>query len=204
MSDENKIILSDRDAALFEAALANPPAPNKALKALFSSKKDDWETPDDFFQAMVTLFGKFDFDAAASIANHKCEVFLSPELDYNALEMNWVKDVVSRPNNGQEILAWLNPPYGRGVTGKWVEKAYQESLKGVKTVLLLPARTDTKWYRTCHEHASEIYFIQGRLKFKGAKDSAPFPSMVVVFSRNHQFAERRISLMNTKGQVIKL
>lgn len=171
------------------------------LKVHFSSKKDDWETPDDFFAAMERLFGKFDFDAAANASNFKCEVSLRTDLDYDSLKMNWATDVVSRPN-GNAILAWLNPPYGRGITGKWVEKAYTESLRGVKTVLLLPARTDTKWYRICHEKASEIYFIQGRLKFKGAKDSAPFPSMVVVFDRNIQLPARRISLMNSKGEVI--
>ena len=87
---------------------------------------------------------------------------------------------------------WLNPPYGRQI-GKWVQKAYEESLKPDTTVVcLLPARTDTKWF---HDYCTkgEITFVRGRLKFinrnlpsyredgKFQKSPAPFPSMVVVF-----------------------
>lgn len=73
----------------------------------------------------------------------------------------------------------MNPPYGKEI-GKWVKKAYEESLKGTKVVCLLPARTDTKWF---HEYClkGKIEFIKGRLKFGKSKNSAPFPSMVVVF-----------------------
>lgn len=75
---------------------------------------------------------------------------------------------------------WLNPPYGRDI-GKWVEKAYKESLKeNTVVVCLLPARTDTAWF---HDYCmyGRVIFVRGRLKFGGAKNSAPFPSMVVIF-----------------------
>ena len=64
---------------------------------------------------------------------------------------------------------------------KWVKKAYFASLKpSTRVVCLLPARTDTKWFhRYCAK--GEIWFIEGRLKFGGAKNSAPFPSMIVFF-----------------------
>jgi hypothetical protein len=73
----------------------------------------------------------------------------------------------------------MNPPYGRQI-GKWVEKAYQAALAGNTVVCLLPARTDTKWF---HEFCSkgEIRFLSGRLKFGGSRNSAPFPSAIVVF-----------------------
>jgi hypothetical protein len=77
----------------------------------------------------------------------------------------------------------MNPPYGRTIKG-WIEKAFQEANCTKSTVVsLLPARTDTKWF---HENiynkcGVEIEFIKGRLKFGDAKNSAPFPSMVVVF-----------------------
>ena len=48
---------------------------------------------------------------------------------------------------------------------------------------LLPSRTDTRWF---HEHglkADEIRFIRGRLKFGDATNSAPFPSVVLVYRR---------------------
>jgi hypothetical protein len=51
-------------------------------------------------------------------------------------------------------------------------------------VMLLPARTDTRWWHDyVIPYASEIRFIRGRLKFGGAKNSAPFPSALVIFRR---------------------
>lgn len=76
---------------------------------------------------------------------------------------------------------FCNPPYGRQI-GKWVEKAYLESQKpGTLVVMLIPARTDTKWFHEFIYGKAEIKFVKGRLKFGGADNNAPFPSMVVVF-----------------------
>jgi len=80
---------------------------------------------------------------------------------------------------------WCNPPYGRQI-GKWVEKAYNESLQGATVVMLLPARTDTKWFHDFIYGKAEIRFIRGRLKFGDSKNSAPFPSMVIVFRGDKQ------------------
>lgn len=158
----------------------------------FSSEKADWETPDVFFQAMEKLFGKFDFDAAANYENKKVLTYFGPDgPSMDGLTSSWM------PNK----LAWLNPPYGRYITGKWVQKAADEVRNGVKTVCLLPARTDTKWFEICFKEASEIYFIKGRLKFKGAKDGAPFPSMIVVFEQ-HGHVIPFIRLMNKKGEIL--
>ena len=76
---------------------------------------------------------------------------------------------------------FCNPPYGREI-GKWVKKAYEESLKGVTIVLLIPARTDTRYFHDYILGKAEIRFLRGRLKFGGCKNSAPFPSMVVVYN----------------------
>ena len=76
---------------------------------------------------------------------------------------------------------FCNPHYGRTIS-KWVEKAYNESLKpGTLIVMLIPARTDTKWFHDFIYGKAEIRFVKGRLKFGNAQNSAPFPSMVVVF-----------------------
>ena len=78
-------------------------------------------------------------------------------------------------------VCWCNPPYGREI-GRWVEKAYKTVEQNKNTVvMLLPARTDTKWFHEYIYGKAEVRFIKGRLKFGGAKNSAPFPSMVVVF-----------------------
>ena len=75
---------------------------------------------------------------------------------------------------------YVNPPYGREIT-KQVKKAYKERNKGKTIVMLLPSRTDTRWWHDYVMKADEIRFIKGRLKFGGSKNSAPFPSCVVVF-----------------------
>ena len=137
-------------------------------KALFSSATGEWATPQDFFDLLNEQF-KFDLDAAATTENAKCEKFYTKKDDALSIE-KW---------DGKTI--WLNCPYGRRI-GEWIAKSREQSSKYSKTVvLLLPARTDTKWF---HEYIAnwtcEIYLIRGRLKFGGSANSAPFPSMVVV------------------------
>lgn len=81
---------------------------------------------------------------------------------------------------------FCNPPYGTAI-GKWIKKGYDESLKGSTVVMLLPSRTDTKWW---HEYCmkGEIRFIRGRLKFGGSKNNAPFPSVIVIFKQDGSHA----------------
>lgn len=133
----------------------------------FSSKTVEWETPQELFDQLNNEFN-FQFDVCASKENAKVGRF-------------WRKDDDGLSKNWKEIKGWkwMNPPYGREI-GKWVKKAAESG----KTVCLLPARTDTRWF---HEYiyqtydAVEIRFIKGRLKFGNSKNSAPFPSMIVIF-----------------------
>lgn len=135
---------------------------------MFSSATVEWSTPQAFFDKYNDRY-LFDLDVCATIENAKCRRFFTKGM--NGINQQWSK------------TNWCNPPYGRGITGLWVKKAYQESLNGNTTVMLLPSRTDTKWF---HEFIYkidniEIEFMKGRLKFGDCKDSAPFPSMIVVF-----------------------
>ena len=104
----------------------------------------------------------------------KCEKFYSP-----------LEDVLAKPWHG---VCWMNPPYGRAI-GKWILKACREThIPGHadRVVCLLPARTDTRWW---HDYvlkfASEIEFVRGRIKFVGAENNAPFPSVIVVFEKSN-------------------
>lgn len=136
-------------------------------KLMFSSKTDLWETPQDFFDALNAEF-HFDLDACATAKNAKCNQFFSPEDD--GLEQKW------------SGVVWCNPPYGKTV-GKWCEKALSESRDGTTVVILLPARTDTRWFHDYIYGNAEIRFVKGRLKFGAAQNAAPFPSMVVIFGQ---------------------
>lgn len=81
---------------------------------------------------------------------------------------------------------YCNPPYGKEI-GLWVKKAYEEAQKGTTIVMLIPARTDTKYFHEYIYHKAEIRFVKGRLKFTDEngtpKGTAPFPSMVVIYNR---------------------
>jgi hypothetical protein len=76
----------------------------------------------------------------------------------------------------------MNPPYGREI-GNWMKKAYEESLQGATVVCLVPSRTDTQWWwnTAMNVWPNGIRFIKGRLKFGNSKQSAPFPSAIVIF-----------------------
>ena len=148
---------------------------NSAL--MFSSKSDEWSTPQATFDALAREF-PFTVDLAATAENAKCRQFITAH--HNALNRDWWE---------YGDYGWLNPPYSRGLCPRFIAKAAEERRKGFTTVMLLPARTDTKAF---HAHiydaekwqardGVEIRLLQGRLKFGGCKDSAPFPSMVVVF-----------------------
>lgn len=133
---------------------------------LFSSKTDLWETPQSLFDLLDAEFG-FDIDVCAIPENTKCTKYYSPEID--GLKQTW------------RGVCWMNPPYGREIA-RWVKKAHESGNAGAVVVCLLPARTDTRWF---HEYClkGEIRFVKGRLKFGNSKNSAPFPSMIVIFRR---------------------
>ena len=135
---------------------------------MFSSKTGGWETPQDFFDKLNWRFGPFDLDPCADNNNTKCVNFFTEAED--GLLKNW-----------EGFTAFVNPPYGRGID-KWIKKGYKESRKeGTKVVMLIPARTDTKYWHQYVMRADEVYFVKGRLKFSDSENSAPFPSAVVVF-----------------------
>ena len=129
---------------------------------MFSSKTDLWETPQDLFEKYDAIYN-FETDVCALPENAKCKRFFTPEMD--GLKQEWTG------------VCWCNPPYGRQI-GKWVEKAVKSF---ATVVMLLPARTDTKWFHDWCLPYGKIEFLRGRLKFGGCYNSAPFPSMIVIF-----------------------
>ena len=84
----------------------------------------------------------------------------------------------------QGYRVFCNPPYGRKETAEWVKKCYEESRKeNTLVVMLIPSRTDTKYFHKYIYPNAEIRFIKGRLKFGNSANSAPFPSMIVIFKK---------------------
>ena len=125
-------------------------------RVVFKSESVDHPTPKDLYEKLDREFG-FDLDP--------CPLFgITSGID--GLMVSWF---------GRRVFC--NPPYGPNVD-RWLARAMDAAI----AVYLLPARTDTEWF---HELvlpiAKEIRFIRGRLKFGDAENSAPFPSMIVVF-----------------------
>jgi phage N-6-adenine-methyltransferase len=142
---------------------------NNTKKVMFSSKSIEWGTPDNFYTVLNKKFGPFTLDVCATKDNAKCVKYFTIKDD--GLSQDW-----------SDNICFMNPPYGRNLAGKWVEKAYNESQKSNTVVIcLLPSRTDNKWFNNYCMKAKEIHFVKGRLKFGKEKNSAPFPSMVVIF-----------------------
>ena len=133
---------------------------------LFSSNSDEWATPLGIYEELNKEFN-FNLDPCATATNAKCLKFFTKETD--GLSQAW---------GGYRVFC--NPPYSK--IADWVKKAYYEGRKdNTLVVLLIPARTDTRYFHDFIMHRAEIRFLKGRLKFGDAKNSAPFPSMVVIF-----------------------
>ena len=134
--------------------------------AMLSSESDEWDTPQWLFDALDKEFG-FTLDPCSNWdgSNAKCENHYS--LRENGLMKDWGTEVV-----------FVNPPYSS--VADWVRKSYGSALEGATVVMLIPSRTDTKWWhKFCMK--AEIRFLRGRLKFGDAEDNAPFSSAIIVF-----------------------
>lgn len=145
-------------------------------ECMFSSKTVEWGTPRELIEWVEKQMGApFDLDVCASPENAKAPRFFTKE--QNGLAQKW------------EGLCWMNPPYGRDI-GSWLAYAFAQTCGGATVVCLLPARTDTKWWHEwCQpllkagwdQVTGNIHFLKGRLRFEGAKASAPFPSVIIVY-----------------------
>ena len=137
------------------------------MEVHYSSKSNEWATPQNLFDELNDEFN-FTLDPCATDENAKCSKYFTLEDD--GLSKDWSNDVV-----------FMNPPYGREIK-KWIKKAYEESLNGATVVCLIPARTDTTyWHDFIFKKTNDIRFLRGRLKFGNSKNSAPFPSAIVVY-----------------------
>ena len=138
------------------------------IKSMVSSKTNEWATPQWFFDKLDEEFN-FTLDPCSN-GNHKCDKYFTIKED--GLRQDWSKDTV-----------FMNPPYG-GQAGAWVAKALEESKRGAVVVCLIVAAPDRSyWHDYILPFAAQIRFIRGRLIFGDAKETAPFPSAIVVFSQ---------------------
>ena len=141
-------------------------------KGLTSTGNIVAETPKYLFDKISSIFN-FSLDACALPENAKCENYYTPK-----------DDGLSKPWRGG---VWCNPPYGREISS-WVKKAYEESQKEYNSfvLMLLPARTDTKWWWDWVQGKATLFFIKGRVKFGDHNVGAPFPSVLALYMKDFQ------------------
>ena len=134
---------------------------------LYTSDSDDWWTPQDIIDRVLATFdGTIDLDPCSNLGTPNVPATVRYTVEDDGLSKPWVGRV------------YMNPPYG-DVLPNWIEKMVQAFIDGEidSAVALVPARTDTRWFRTLRPYLH--CFIFGRLKFSGTGNSAPFPSMAV-------------------------
>lgn len=153
------------------------------LKTIFSSKSDEYSTPQFLFDKLDKKW-HFTLDPCATDQNHKCAKYYT--IDDDGLSKSWKDEVV-----------FINPPYSK--LAQWLEKAHYETINNdAVCVMLIPSRTDTvAWHKYVMSGGSEITFIKGRLKFGNETNCAPFPSCIVKIG-NQSFAPPTVDSMNNK------
>ena len=156
------------------------------LKALHSSERMDWQTPDEVLD-LVRSVGPIGYDPCTTPDNPTGARWVSaPPLD--GLTSRW----------GLWELIYVNPPYGRELP-KWTAKCAREGTAGSEIILLVPARTDTVWFHRDIRQAHRVCFWKGRMRFKGAASSAPFPSLLAYWG---QRPERFTEVFASRGVVV--
>lgn len=138
-------------------------------KNYFKSNSEEYETPPEIFEPLQKEFD-LQLDVCATKENTKCDLFFTKEED--GLTKEWDRSF------------WMNPPFGRNLK-KWVQKAYEESQKGVIGVLLLPVRSNTIWWhKYIIDTKAEVRFLKGEIKFVGYERGLWLPFAIIIFNKN--------------------
>lgn len=141
-----------------------------AMAVHYSSATPEWYTPSHIIDLVVEFFDEIDLDPCSN--SHESPN-VSAGMGYTEAD-----DGLSKPWFGR---VYMNPPYGDEIVG-WVKKLHEEYQNGdiEAAIALLPARTDTRWWND-YVMPYAMCFIRGRLRFVGAENSAPFPSVLVYY-----------------------
>jgi site-specific DNA-methyltransferase (adenine-specific) len=144
---------------------------------MLTENTDEWETPDKLFKKLDDEF-HFTLDSCASDENHKVDNYYTIKTD--GLRSPW------------SGVVWCNPPYSN--IADWIKKGYEEAQKGCTVVMLIYSKTDTKYWHNHVMKADEIRFIKGRVTFKGAKNTSPAPSSIIVF---RPYSKTKVPVLST-------
>lgn len=185
---------------------------SKINPALYSSERQDWQTPPEVYEPILRFIGceRFDLDPFCSDFNipayyHACILVGSGDsIEFDGFNESWIV----RPYNAQQPTVWVNPPYGRDLK-RAMAKCAEEARKGCKIWALVPARTETTYQHDYGlAHADFVVFLRGRIKFINAasgesEGTAPFPTMLLYWGEDAaELAKRWVVEQPLKGTVM--
>jgi phage N-6-adenine-methyltransferase len=139
----------------------------------------DYATPDNFLQAVQKKFGPIVYDLAAEAKNATCERFFSIRDD--AFKQDWAAISMKYSSKiARGGFLWLNPPFS--FIAPWASRCLQESKVGAETLFLVPASVGAKWFRDFVFRQADVYYLYGRLTFRGQTTPYPKDCMLVHFN----------------------
>lgn len=148
---------------------------SKAIQHLQSiTTNDEFGTPWQVYQRGVKLAGFTPYlDVCTNLFNKKCDSFYT--ISDDALTKQWTKDF------------YMNAPYSK--VKQFLKYAWeQHHTHHVNALILVYAKTDTRWWHEYVQGKAEVHFIQGRIKFndyygKPTPHPAPYPSCWVIYRK---------------------
>lgn len=130
----------------------------KNIDACFSSETDNWRTPKFIYDYFIYELNCID------------------TFEYNSLQNEFEID------RGRNLKLFCNPPFSKlKDIPKWIKHNFCDLNNEI--YLLIPARTDTKYFHEMIQLKPFIYFIKGRLKYNDVDKSAPFPTILLHFTK---------------------
>ena len=134
-----------------------------------ASKSDIHITPDEVFDKIKELWGLANYFYDPCPVDPKADGLISSWREWN----------------------YVNPPYGNGkkdkdgntLLARFVKKAIEELTLGHNSIMLLPSKTDQKWFHWLLERNFDMYWFDHRLKFKNNKYAATQPHFLVKVSK---------------------
>lgn len=124
-----------------------------APKYNYTMKANDYKTPKELYSNALEFFNidQFDCDVCCSEKNIPAIIHYI-EGKENGLIEDWFQ------------YNWCNPPFNE--CAKWIKKAYEEQQKGNITCMLLPVRSETKYWHDYILYNPNIYIDWLRKGYK--------------------------------------
>lgn len=129
------------------------------VTVFYSKNSDDWKTPSKLYNYFM---------------DHNY-IDVSP---FQSAEDYLLKEF-------QNAKLYCNPPYSKNK--EFIEWCYKQMNNGCTIWLLIPSRTDTRYFQKIMNDGMLLYFIKGRLRFNDGNMGAPFPSVLIELKLKHTY-----------------